>query len=63
MNTNKFLLITYTILMAVLWTVAFTENYLFLKNKRYKEYINVEKLAFKNVLYIIVSYCLNVILL
>lgn len=63
MNTNKFLLITYIILMAILWTVAFTENYLFWKKKRYKEYINVERLAFKNVLYIIISYCLNVILL
>ena len=63
MNTNKFLLITYIILMAILWTVAFTENYLFWKKKRYKEYINVERLAFKNVLCIIISYCLNVILL
>lgn len=63
MNTNKFLLITYIILMAVLWTVAITENYLFFKNKKHKEYTNVEKLAFKNVLCIIISYCLNVILL
>ena len=63
MNTNKFLLITYIILMAVLWTVAFTDNYFFFKNKKQKEYTNVERLAFKNVLYIIVSYCLNVILL
>lgn len=63
MNTNKFLLIIYIISMAVLCTVAFTENYLFFKNKKQKEYTNVERLAFKNVLYIIVSYCLNVILL
>lgn len=63
MNTNKFLLITYIILMAILWTIAITENYLFFKKKKYKEYINVERLAFKNVLYAIVNYCLNVILL
>ena len=49
--------------MAILWTIAITENYFFWKKKKYKEYINVERLAFKNVLYAIVNYCLNVILL
>lgn len=63
MNTNKFLLITYIILMAILWTIAITENYLFFKKKKHKEYINVERLFSKNMFYIIVSYCLNVILL
>ena len=55
MNTNKFLLVTYIILMAILWTIAITENYLFFKKKKQKEYINVERLDFKNLLYIILS--------